>query len=69
METSGIFKVSSTPCLSTERGGTTKYTWFNVQDHLQCLLPEGDHTIESGEVEVVFYELLADFAKVFMTWK
>jgi predicted secreted Zn-dependent protease len=42
-------------------------TGLDIKHHFKRLLPKWHHTIKSCEVEIVFDELLADFAKVFMT--
>ena len=42
-------------------------TGLDVEDHLHGLLPERDHAVEPGEVEVVLDEILGDLAKVFVS--
>ena len=41
-------------------------TWFNIEHHFHGFPPERHHRVETREIEVVFDEVLRNFAEVFM---
>lgn len=81
METSGIFKLSSSvvwvitwrqmwpfgqrPTRHVRKRRTL--TRFDVQDHLQSLLVEGHQGVQTRQIEVVLDEFFRHLRKVFVT--
>ena len=57
----------SDPSLSCEI--KEDFTWLNIKYHVHCLLPKRNHVVQSGQVEVIFDEVFANFTEVFMARK